>query len=159
MLKYLVIMQPQTLHQELTFHRIFVAEESPILTSYGVVKAGFPSPAGDYLEEDIDLGQYLMPRPNSTFLVRVKGDSMTNAHIPENALLVVDRSVKPTSGRIVVAIVNNEFTVKRLIKNSSGLRLMPESPNPKYRPIPITDEMDFRIWGTVIHIILNANNV
>jgi DNA polymerase V len=145
--------------QPITFHKI-VAQESPVLTGLGIdVQAGFPSPAGDYLEEEINLNHYLIPRPNSTFIVRVKGDSMLNAHIPDNSLLVVDKSVKPVNNRIVVAIVDNEFTVKRFIKNSSGIRLLPESPNPKYRPIPITDEMDFRIWGTVTNIIINAARV
>ncbi len=144
---------------DITFHKIAFHETS-ILTGFGIdVQAGFPSPAGDYLEEEINLNQYLIPRPNSTFIVRVKGDSMLNAHIPDNSLLVVDKSVKPVNNRIVVAIVNNEFTVKRFIKNSSGIRLLPESPNPKYKPIPITDEMDFRIWGTVTSIIINASMV
>ena len=129
---------------------------NPILFRYfdAGVAAGFPSPAADYLEEEIDFNQYLRPRPSSTFLVRVKGDSMIGAHIPDNALLVVDRSITPKSNMIVIAVIDSEFTVKRFIKNSSGIRLMPE--NPKYQPIPITEGMDFSIWGTVTKVIIDT---
>lgn len=117
------------------------------------VPAGFPAPAADYKEEDIDLNQLLRPHPSSTFIVRVAGDSMLEANIPDKSWLVVDRSIKPKSGSIVVAVVNSEFTVKRYIRNSSGVRLMPA--NPKYQPIVITEDMDFRIWGTVTKIIID----
>jgi DNA polymerase V len=117
------------------------------------IPAGFPSPAADYKEEDIDFNQLLRPRPSSTFVVKVDGDSMIGANIPNKAWLVVDRSITPKSGAIVVAVVNSEFTVKRYIVNSSGVRLMPA--NPKYNPIVITEEMDFRVWGTVTKIIID----
>ena len=117
------------------------------------VKAGFPSPAMDYQEEEIDFNHLLRPRPASTFVVRVDGNSMIEAHIPDQALLVVDRSIKPANGNIIVAIVNGEFTVKRFIKNSSGIRLMPA--NPKYKPIVITEDMEFAVWGTVTKIIID----
>ena len=132
--------------------------ENPILVRYAqAVPAGFPSPAADYAEEDIDFNTLLMPRPAATFVMKVQGDSMADAHIPDGAFLVVDRSVKPINNRIVVAVVNGELTVKRFIKNSSGIRLMPA--NPKYKPIPITDDMDFSIWGTVTKIIVDAFTV
>lgn len=118
------------------------------------VPAGFPSPAADYMEEEIDFNHLLRPRPSSTYVIRVQGDSMIEANIPNDALLVVDRSIKPVSNNIVVAIVDSEFTVKRFIKNSSGIRLMPA--NPKFKPIPITEGMDFAIWGTVTKIIIDA---
>ena len=133
---------------------------SPILASYGITApAGFPSPAADFVEEEIDLNKHLIPRPHSTYIVRAVGDSMVNAHILPNTLLVVDRSIKATNNRIVVAVIDNEFTIKRFVKNSSGIRLMPDSPNPKYQPIPITEDMNFSIWGTVIHIIIKALDV
>lgn len=121
------------------------------------VSAGFPSPAADYIQEEIDLNQHLRPRPLSTFIIRVKGDSMSEAFIPDGALLIIDRSLKPTSNMIVLAVLNSELVLKRFIKNSSGMRLMPA--NPKYPPIPITEDMDFRIWGTVTQIIINALTV
>ena len=131
-------------------------ESNPILLRYfpGKIAAGFPSPAADYAEEEIDFNQYLRPRPLSTYVVRVKGDSMIDAHIPDNALLIVDRSVKPVSNMIVIAVIDGEFTVKRFIRNSSGIRLMPA--NLRYPPIPITEGMDFSIWGTVTKIIIDA---
>lgn len=144
------------------FPEITVLQEanlSPILMCYigNTVRAGFPSPAADYMEEEIDFNQYLKPRPNATFVIRVKGDSMIDAHIINDSLLIVDRSLKPTNGSIIIAIVDNEFTVKRLIKNSSGIRLMPE--NKKYKPIPITEDMDFGVWGVVTQIITDAKIV
>jgi len=123
----------------------------------GPVSAGFPSPAADYMEEEIDLNQYLRPRPSATFIIRVKGESMIEAHIPDGALLIVDRSIKPASNMIVLAVLNGELVLKRFIRNSSGIRLMPA--NSKYPPIPITEDMDFRVWGTVTQIIINALNV
>ena len=79
---------------------------------------------------------------------------MIDAHITPNSLLIVDKSVTPVNNKIVVAVVNGEFLLKYFIKNSSGIRLMPA--NKKYPPIPITEDMDFSIWGTVTKIILNA---
>jgi len=132
------------------------ASTNPILLRYlnSHIPAGFPSPATDYAEEEIDFNQYLRPRPLSTFVVRVKGDSMIEANIPDNALLIVDKALKPQNNMIVIAVVNGDFTVKRFIRNSSGIRLMPA--NEKYQPIPITDDMDFSIWGTVTKIIIDA---
>lgn len=133
--------------------------QSPLLIAFfdSTVSAGFPSPAADYIQEEIDLNQYLRPRPSSTFIIRVKGDSMTDAFIPDDCLLIIDRSVKPSNNMIVLAVLNSELVLKRFIKNSSGIRLMPA--NNKYPPIPITDDMDFRIWGTVTQIIINALTV
>ncbi len=130
-------------------------QELPVMQiSSSTVPAGFPSPAADYMEDEIDFNHLLRPRPSSTFVVRVQGDSMIEANIPNNALLIVDRSIKPASGNIVVAIIDSEFTIKRFIKNSSGIRLIPA--NPKYKPIPITEGMDFAVWGTVTQIIIDA---
>lgn len=135
-----------------------IGTESPIMAQYAQsVSAGFPSPAADYMEEEINFNTYLMPRPNATFVMRVQGDSMIDANIPNNSLIVVDRSIKPSNNMIVVAVLDGEITVKRFIKNSSGVRLMPA--NDKYKPIPITEEMDFRVWGTVTKIIIDALTV
>lgn len=136
------------LFYRITNHSVVTLEQY-----YGAIPAGFPSPAADYIMEEIDLGKELMPRPLSTFIVKVTGDSMIDAHIPPNARLVVDRSIKPRNNSIVVAVVNSEFTVKRFIKNSSGIRLMPA--NPKYLPIPITEDMEFSVWGVVTQIIID----
>ena len=121
------------------------------------IPAGFPSPAQDYMEEDIDLQKLLIRHPLATFLVRVKGESMINAFIPEGALLVVDRSVKPQNNDIIVGIINGEFTVKRLIKNENRIVLLPA--NPAYKPLQITEEMGFVVWGVVIQIIIDPKKV
>ncbi len=118
------------------------------------IPAGFPSPAQDYMEDDINLQELLIEHPLATFIVRVKGDSMKDAFIPDGALLVVDKSIEATSGKIVVAVVNEEFTVKRLVKTPRSWVLHPE--NSQYKPIPITEDMDFEVWGVVTKIIIDA---
>lgn len=120
--------------------------ELPIVTSK--VPAGFPSPAEEYLGDTLDLNQIMVDNPTATFFARVQGDSMTNTIFPED-ILVVDRSVSPKHGSVVVAIINNEFTVKRLNMND-GLTLV--SDNPNYEPIRITGEMDLTVWGVVTGI-------
>ena len=115
------------------------------------VPAGFPSPAEEYLEKTLDLNDYLVPRPEATFFVRVSGDSMTGAGIHHDDLLIVDRSRTPLPGNVVIACVDGEFTVKRLRKTGTGLELAPE--NPDYPHIPITHETDFEVWGVVQHVI------
>ena len=115
------------------------------------IKAGFPSPAEDYLDKKLDLNEHLIKHPASTFFVKVKGDSMVGAGINSGDILIVDRSLEPKDKRIVVAVVNGDFTVKRISKKGDKLSLLSE--NPKYSPIEIKDGMDFEVWGVVIHVI------
>lgn len=115
------------------------------------VAAGFPSPADDYIEAKLDLNQYLVKRPAATFFVRVEGESMIKAGIHPDDILVVDRSVKPTHGKIVIAVLNGELTVKRLKIAGQAITLLPE--NDRYSPIPITEEMNFTVWGVVTNVI------
>ena len=110
------------------------------------VSVGFPSPANDYLESPIDLNKYLIKNGAATFLIRVSGDSMINANIGDQAVLIVDRSVKPKHGSIVVASLDGEFVCKRL-KLRPRLCLLPE--NSKYEPIYIQHGQDLDIMGTV----------
>jgi DNA polymerase V len=117
------------------------------------IPAGFPSPAQDHREEDIDLAKLLQPRPDSTFIVRIQGNSMAEANIPDGCLAVVDKSVTPTNGAIVVAVLDGEFTVKRFIKQGKSIILQPESQF--FQPIVITEEMDFRVWGVVMFVIVD----
>ncbi|RYY46123.1 MAG: translesion error-prone DNA polymerase V autoproteolytic subunit [Chitinophagaceae bacterium] len=130
---------------------------NPVLFYDHQLPAGFPSPAADHLEESIDIAKVLVPRPNSTFIVGCKGDSMINAFIPPAAKLVVDRSVKPENGSIVVAVLNGEFTVKYLRKNKHKCWLVPA--NSKYKEIEITAEMGMQVWGVVTSIIINPVDV
>ncbi len=115
------------------------------------VSAGFPSPADDYTDVKLDLNKALIQNPTATFYVKVKGMSMQNAGINEGDMLVVDRSKTPTDLCIAVCVINSEFTVKRLKKTKSGLSLLPE--NPDFKPIKITTDMDFSVWGVVTYVI------
>ncbi len=115
------------------------------------IKAGFPSPADDYLDKKLDLNEFLIQHPASTFFVKVKGDSMTGAGIHSGDILIVDRSIEPKDKRIVVAIVNGDFTVKRVNRKGNKILLMAE--NEKYSAIEIKEGMDFEIWGVVMHVI------
>jgi len=115
------------------------------------VSAGFPSPADDYLDRKLDLNEHLVKNPASTFFVRVAGDSMTGAGINDNDILVVDRSLEPSSNNIVIAIVNGELTVKRLLKTRGSCCLVAE--NPAYPPMEIDRETPLEIWGVATYAI------
>lgn len=122
-----------------------------------VVKTGFPSPAMDYMEERISLDKELIKHPLSTFIIRSEGDSMINAFIPPKARLVVDRSLTPKNGDIVLATVNGEFTVKYLKKNDFKCWLVPG--NRKYPEILVTEEMNMQVWGVVTNIITDTREL
>ncbi len=109
------------------------------------VSAGFPSPADDYIDRQLDLNEYLISNPAATFFVRVAGDSMIEAGINNDDILIVDRSLEPISGKIVIAVINGELTVKRLFKSPSACLLIAE--NPDYPDIEINREMELEIWG------------
>jgi len=115
------------------------------------VAAGFPSPADDYVEVGIDLNDQLIRHPTSTFFLRVSGDSMTGAGIHDGDLLVVDRSLDPRPGRVVVAVLDGGFTLKRLARHRGRLRL--EAANPDYPPLELEGCGDMQIWGVAIHVI------
>lgn len=122
------------------------------------VQAGFPSPADDHLEASLDLNQHLIKHPASTFFVRASGNSMVNAGINDNDILVVDRSLEPKHGDIIIAALNSELTVKRLHAKDKRVALKPE--NPDYPIIEINEEMDFLVWGvvtSVVHQLKDAN--
>lgn len=121
------------------------------------VPAGFPSPAADYVEDRINLNDFLIRHPLSTFIVRCTGDSMINAFLPPACYLVVDRSLNASNGDIVLAYVNGEFTVKFLRKNEYKCWLVPA--NKKYREIEVTPEMNMMIWGVVTSVISNPKEL
>ena len=115
------------------------------------VQAGFPSPGDDYIERYLDLNQQLIKHPAATFVVTATGDSMTGAGIHSGDMLIVDKSLEAQHGKIVIAALNGELTVKRLSRVRGRVQLLPE--NSKYKPIDITDEQDLVIWGIVTHVI------
>lgn len=119
------------------------------------VSAGFPSPADDYLECKLDLNHHLIKHPSATFFLTVSGDSMKNAGIHSGDMLVVDKSIEPTDGKIIIAAIDGELTVKRLSLLKGRVTLVPENPN--YPDMDITDSQDLVIWGVVTYVIHQAN--
>jgi DNA polymerase V len=127
---------------------VWVAEAGVMLNVCGWnVPAGFPSPASDHAQERIDLNKQLIRNPGATYIFRVKGDSMTGIGIYEGDALLVDRSIDPQHNHIVIAQLNNEFTVKRLHRRGGVVKLLAE--NPIYPPRLIKEEDDFLVWGVV----------
>ena len=117
--------------------------------------AGFPSPADDFVERRLDLNTYCVDHPEATFFFRMAGLSMIGAGIFEGDILVVDRSVEPASGKVVVAVLDGEFTAKRLELPPPGsrqpIRLLPE--NPEFSPIEVQEGQELEIWGVARHVI------
>ncbi|MFC7430189.1 MULTISPECIES: LexA family protein [unclassified Agrococcus] len=111
------------------------------------VRAGFPSPAQDYYSGPVDLNRHLMRDPTTTFVLRVSGDSMTGAGIFDGDEVLVDRGLDAHDGSVVVAVVNGEFTLKRLRQRDGATSL--EAEHPAYPPIVMTPEDDLVIWGVV----------
>ena len=115
------------------------------------VTAGFPSPADDHIEGKLDLNTHLIKHPSATFFVKATGDSMIGAGIHEGDILVVDRSLEPRNGKVVIAAVDGQLTVKRLQKKGSKTFLVPE--NKKFRSIELNENNDVKIWGVVTNVI------
>ena len=115
------------------------------------VSAGFPSPADDYTEENIDLNEHLISNPFSTFFLRVKGDSMINAGIKDKDLIIVDKSLIAKPGNIIIAMIDGEFTIKRLSTKNDELYLKSENHN--YPDFRFKNHIDVQIWGVVIYSI------
>ena len=115
------------------------------------VSAGFPSPADDYIENQLDLNKHLIKHPAATFFVKVKGDSMIDAGIHSGDILIVDRSLDATDKKVVIAIIDGELTVKRIRMIGERVYLMPENDN--FSSTEITESMDFTIWGVVTNVI------
>ncbi|QSH42080.1 translesion error-prone DNA polymerase V autoproteolytic subunit [Lentisphaerota bacterium ZTH] len=126
-------------------------QKKHVVLAAGSVQAGFPSPAQDYLESPLNLNDLLIPRPAATFFIRAAGDSMLEAGICDGDILVVDRSLDGKDGNVVIAVVNNEFTVKILSKTKSVVKLKPA--NPKYKPIELHGDEECRLWGVVTAVI------
>lgn len=131
-LTFFTTANPPPLHLPLIAHR---------------VAAGFPSPADDYLESRIDINELLIQNPPATFIARVSGDSMRGAGIHDGDYVVVNRAAEWKNGCIVVAIINQEFTLKRIKRIGHRVFLVPE--NPSFQPIPITEDSDCEVWGCV----------
>lgn len=127
------------------------SKKNPIPLYGSKVAAGFPSPADDYIEGHLDLNEHLVKHPAATFFVRAAGSSMINVGIHENDILIVDRSIAPTHGKIVVAAIDGQLTVKRLHLKNNKLTLLPE--NQEFEPIEINENNEVYIWGVVTNVI------
>lgn len=139
--------------QNLTFFTPDVSDEidSGALFVDTGISAGFPSPAEDFKEERLSLDSMLVKNKLATFYARVSGQSMIDAGLDDNDLLVIDRSLEPEHNRIAVCFLDGEFTVKRLRVEKDGVWLQPENAN--YQPIKVTEENEFVIWGIVTNVI------
>ena len=115
------------------------------------VECGFPSPARDFTEGSIDLNEELIPHPNSTFVVRARGDSMIGSGIYPNDLVIVDRSLKFRNGSVIIAVVDGELSIKILKIQDKQISL--SSANKNYSDVLVSEEMDFTIWGVCTYVV------
>ena len=132
------------------FTRKRVKSHTTYFIDYGI-KAGFPSPADDFLQKKLSLDEKLVKDKEATFYARVDGDSMIDAGLSNGDLLVIDKSVSPTHNKIAVCYLDGEFTVKRIFKDKEALFLLPENKN--YSPIKIEEGAELIIWGIVTYVI------
>ena len=115
------------------------------------VRAGFPSPAADFIDVSIDLNRHLIRHPSATFYARAKGNSMRDAGIFDGDLLIVDKSLEPADGKIAICYLDGEFTVKRIRKDGTGVWLV--AANDTFKPIQMREGNNLTIWGIVTHVI------
>lgn len=120
----------------------------------GGIKAGFPSPAQDFMDLSIDLNKELVKHPSSTFYGRVSGDSMVDAGIYDGDILIIDKSLEPKDGDMAVCFIDGEFTIKYIKIEETVIWLVPANEN--YKPIKVTEDNDFLIWGIVTYSIKNV---
>jgi DNA polymerase V len=142
---------PKRKVKSLEIFRIDATTKLPLPYADGGVRAGFPSPAQDYMSEALDLNIELIHDPTSTFYARVVGDSMSGEGIDEGDILVIDKSLEPLDGDLCVCFINGDFTLKRLRMKGDHAELV--ASNPKYKPIPVTADDNFMVWGVVTFTI------
>ncbi len=117
------------------------------------VQAGFPSPADDFVEIELDLNEFLIKNPSSTFYAKVQGESMKGTRIYSGDILIVDRSIEPAHGDIAVCVVDGEFTAKFIEKRNNGVYLVPA--NDEFPAMRVSENTSFQVWGIVTHVIHN----
>lgn len=148
------MMRTITMHQKEAAVHLFPASTDTALElplADGGIRAGFPSPAQDFVDLSIDLNKELIKHPTATFFGRVKGDSMRDAGISDGDLVIIDKSLHPQNGKIAVCYLDGEFTMKTIRMEQGCCWLVPA--NEAYRPIRVTEENDFLIWGIVVHVV------
>ena len=137
--------------KQISFLKINSEELKDLPIYENAVQCGFPSPADDFLDLDINLNDYLVKHKSATFCVKVNGSSMDGVGIHSGDVLIVDKAESVQNNSIVLAVIDNEFTVKSIKKNAGKLYLNPANDN--YKPIEITEDMNFHIWGVVTFVI------
>ena len=137
--------------KQISFLKINSEELKDFPLYENAVQCGFPSPADDFLDLDINLNDYLVKHKSATFCVKVNGSSMNGVGIHSGDVLIVDRAESVKNNSIVLAVIDNEFTVKSIKKNAGKLYLNPANDN--YKPIEITEDMNFHVWGVVTFVI------
>lgn len=141
-------------NQNLSVHPADLQSEVALPYADGGIQAGFPNIAQDYLEQTIDLNKELIRHPASTFYGRVKGDSMIDANVHDGDILVIDKSLDPQDGDMAVCYIDGEFTIKYIKIEKDIIWLVPANDN--FKPIKVTIENDFLIWGIVTYCIKNV---
>ena len=137
--------------KQIEIHKIDISSNLPLQYADEGIKAGFPSPAQDYLEQAIDLNKELIRHPSSTFYGRVVGDSMKDEGIEEGDILVIDKSLELLNDDLAVCFIDGEFTVKRVRPEPDAAWLVPSNSN--YPPIKVTKDNEFMVWGIVTYTI------
>lgn len=120
----------------------------------GTITAGFPSPAADYVQRELDLNEFLVQHKASTFMALVEGSSMVDANIHDGDIVIIDRAIEPISKSLVAAVLDGGFLIKRYLKQGGSIIL--KSENSAYPSITVSEDMDFEIWGVVTYIIHRA---
>lgn len=137
--------------KNLTIYKVDAESHLPLPYADEGIRAGFPSPAQDYMELAIDLNKELIKHPTSTFYGRVVGDSMRDEGIEEGDILVIDKSLELMDDDLAVCFIDGDFTVKRVRLESDAAWLVPS--NVKYPPIKVTKDNEFMVWGIVTYTI------
>ncbi|HIP37645.1 MAG TPA: translesion error-prone DNA polymerase V autoproteolytic subunit [Crocinitomix sp.] len=135
----------------ISFFKANVNSKLELALSDSGISAGFPSPAQDFTDLSIDLNKELIKNPSTTFYGRVSGESMTDLGINDGDLVIIDKSLPPLDGKIAVCFIDGEFTMKSIKLGKDCCWLLPA--NPQYKPIKVTADNNFLIWGIVIHVI------
>lgn len=146
-----IIKRFRLMKKQIEIHKIDVSSSLPLQFANEGIKAGFPSPAQDYLEQAIDLNKELIKHPASTFYGRVVGDSMRDEGIEEGDILVIDKSLELLDDDLAVCFIDGEFTVKRVRLEPDAAWLVPSNTN--YPPIKVTKDNEFMVWGIVTYTI------
>lgn len=148
---FVLMQRSRVMKKQIEIHKIDISSSLPLQYADEGIKAGFPSPAQDYLEQAIDLNKELIRHPASTFYGRVVGDSMRDEGIEEGDILVIDKSLELLDDDLAVCYIDGEFTVKRVRLELDAAWLVPSNSN--YPPIKVTKDNEFMVWGIVTYTI------